>query len=105
MSGEKLAMDQRDLLSAKRLWDELHYIRSFVEVNGKHNQWLRYENVKVPFCMESFVALMQNNICLNAEGKECKIENMKWRIWEDYATISYRVREKYTNNLQLKYIT
>lgn len=105
MSGSKLAMGQRDILSARRLWEELHYIKSFVEIGGKHNQWFRYEQVKVPFCMESFVTLMNNNICLTPDGKECKIETFKWRIWEDYATINHRVKEKYTNNLRIKYIT
>lgn len=105
MKGSKLAMNQRSILSAKKLWDDLHYIRSFTEVNGHHNQWLRFETVKVPFCMESFISLMNSNFLNTPDGKEIMIESLKWRIWEDYATINYRVKEKYTNNLKIKYVT
>lgn len=104
MSGSKLAMNQKSLLSARRLWDELHYIRSFVEINGVHNQWWKYEQVKVPFCWHNFIELMDSNFCNTVDGEPCKIETLKWRVWEDFATIDYRVRKKYTNNLRLKYI-
>lgn len=104
MAGGNLAMNQRDLLSAKRLWNELHYITSFVEINGNHNQWIRFSNVKVPFCMKSFVTLVGNNMCYDPNTKECKIENFKWKVWDDYATMNFRIKEKYTNNVQLKYL-
>lgn len=104
MEGSKLATNQRQLLSSKRLWEELHFITSFVELNGIHNQWIRFESIKVPFCMESFISLMDSNFCYSPENKECKIENFKWRVWEDYATMNFRIKEKYTNNLKLNYI-
>lgn len=104
MSGDKLANNQREIFDAKVLWDELHYIRSFVEVNGIHNQWFRFDNVKVPFCWEDFLTLMENNTCLDVNGEENKIENFKWKVWEDFATIDFRVRRKYTNNLKLTYV-
>jgi hypothetical protein len=105
MKGNKLASNQRDLLSAQRLWNELHYISSLAEVNGHHNQWLRYEKVKVPFCIEDFVSLMDNNYCQDSEGKSAMVERLKWRSWENWAEIDYRIKEKYTDNLKLKYVT
>lgn len=104
MSGDKLANDQRGILDAQNFWNEFHYIRSFADVNGKHNQWMRYENVKVPFCWHDFVKLIENNICANPDGLEAKIETLKWKVWEDYATMNFRVRKKYTNNLKLTYV-
>lgn len=104
VKGEKLAKNQRDLLGAQRLWDELHFINSFVEVNGEFNQYYRYKNVRVPFCFEDFVVLLENNNCKTTEGEEAEIELLKWRVWEDYAVIDYRVKRKYTQNLRLKFL-
>lgn len=104
MQGAKLAKDQRPKLAARRLWDELHFINSFAEVNGEHNQFYRFENVKVPFCLEDFVNLLNNNSCKTEQGEEAKIESLKWTVWENSAVISYRVKKKYTNNLSIKYL-
>lgn len=104
MEGNKLAKDQRDKLSAKRLWDELHYINSFAEINGVHNQYYRYEGVKVPFCMGDFVSLLNNNGCKTKEGDFAKIEALKWKVWDNTAVIDYRVKKKYTGNLKIKYV-
>lgn len=104
VSGANLARSQRDILSSRRLWDELHYINSFAEVNGDHNQYLRYEGVKVKFCMSDFVTLLNNNYCKTVDGEEAMIESLKWKVWQDYAIIDYRVKKKYTNNLKITYI-
>lgn len=104
MNGNKLAKNQRDKLSAKRLWEELHYINSFAEINGVHNQYFRYENQKVPFCIEDFVNLLNNNNCKTKDGEQAKIESLKWKVWDNTAIINYRVKKKYTNNLSIKYI-
>ena len=104
MSGDRLAKDQRVILSARKLWDDLHFINSFAEINGEHNQYKRYFGVKVPFCEEDFLALIDNNNCLTSDGQEAEIELLKWKAWEDYAIIDYRVKSKYTDNLQIKFI-
>jgi hypothetical protein len=104
MSGSKLAQDQRDKLSATRLWNELHFINSFAEINGVHNQYYRYEKVKVPFCLGDFVDLLNNNNCKTINGERAKIETLKWRVWDNTAIIDYRVKKKYTNNLSIKYV-
>lgn len=104
MKGGKLAKNQRQIVSARTLWEELHYINSFAEINGEHNQWIRYEKVKVPFCIEDFIDLLDNNFCKTADGQEARVERLKWKIWNDYAIIDYRVKRKYTDNLKIKYI-
>lgn len=104
MQGSQLKANQRQILAARKLWDDLHYINSLAEVNGHHNQWLRFENVKVPFCIKDFVSLMENNTGTDAEGRDALIESFKWQVWNDTAVINFRVKEKYTNNLKLKYV-
>lgn len=101
MSGDKLAKNQRDLLDAKRLWEELHFINSFVEVNGEHNQYWRYLKVKVPFCMKDFISLVDNHYCKTKEGDVAMIESLIWKVWQNYATIDYRVKEKHSTNFKL----
>ncbi len=104
MAGGKLANNQREIVSATTLWNELHYINSFAEVNGEHNQYMRYEKVKVPFCTENFIALLDNNNCQTEDGKPAIIEKLKWKSWENTAVIDYRVKQKYTDNLKIEYI-
>lgn len=104
MSGGKLAKDQRSKLGAIKLWNELHYINSFAEINGIHNQYFRYKKVKVKFCMEDFISLLDNNFCSTKEGEKAKIERIEWKVWQDYAIIDYRINKKYTNNLKVKII-
>lgn len=104
MEGSKLAKDQRLKLGAKTLWEELHYVNSFAEINGVHNQYYRYEKVKVPFCMGDFVDLLENNNCKTLAGDFAKIESLKWRVWDNTAILDYRVKKKYTNNLKVKYV-
>lgn len=105
MNGGKLAMNQREILSAEKLWEDLHYISSFVEIKGSHNQWLRFEQVKVPFCIEDFITLLDNHFCKTSDGKDAMIETLKWRVWDNTAVIDYRINEKYTENLKIKYVT
>lgn len=104
MGGDKLAQDQRAKLSATKLWHDLHFINSFAEINGVHNQYYRYEKAKVPFCMGDFVTLLNNNNCKTVEGDYAKIEALKWKVWDNTAEIDYRVKRKYTNNLTIKYV-
>ena len=104
MNGGRLAKKQRDILGAGKLWDELHFINSFAEINGAHNQYYRYKGVKVPFCLEDFITLLNNNNCRTINGERAKIESLVWRVWDNSAVIDYRVNKKYTNNLRLKYI-
>ncbi len=104
MSGSKLATNQRGLLASKKLFDDLHFIKSFVEINGVHNQYYRCKNVKVPFCWEDYLNLLDKHFCKDSNGKDAMIEMLKWRSWENHAFIDYRVKEKYTNNLKAKYI-
>lgn len=104
MAGSKVARDQRVKLSATKLWNDLHFINSFAEVSGVHNQYYRYKGAKVPFCMEDFVTLLENNNCKTLEGLFAKIETLKWKVWDNTAEIDYRVKKKYTNNLRVKYV-
>lgn len=105
MNGSVLANDQRKELSALSLWEKYHYINSFAEIKGVHNQWRRYLGQKVPMAIEDFEILLKNNIIKSDDGKDILIENVVYNPSETTAIIDYRVKEKYSNNLKIEIIT
>lgn len=104
MNGSKLAVDQRKLLGAKTFWDLYHYINSFAEINGIHNQWLKMPQMRMPIKEEDLEKILNNNFLTSPEGKRAMIEVLKWNPDAGTATIDYRVNEKYTNNLKVDYV-
>lgn len=104
MTGNKLTTDQRADLSATLLWDNYHYINSFAEVNGIHNQFWRFKELPVPMSLEEFAMLLENNEVTDLDGNECIIEKMEYQPQRGRALLDYRVRKKYTNNLKVDYV-
>lgn len=104
MNGSKLATDQRGIINARKNWDKYHFINSFAEINGKHNQWYRFEQVRVPMTLEDFEKIIDNHIGLNEKGDKFVIEQMKYLPEGRYAVIDFRINKKYTNNLKIDYV-
>jgi len=102
MSGNKLANNQRQVLDAKVLWEKFHFINSFAEYNGKHNQFWRFEGQRVPMSKEEFNELTENNFCVDDQGNEVQIEKIIYSPSKTTAVIDYRVKKKYTNNLKVE---
>jgi len=105
MSGDTLAQNQRTLLSAEKLWDDYHYIESFVTINGSNNQQFIYSEQTIPFCPENFVSLIDNNFVETEEGEKAEIISLNWVVEADRATITYRVFRVYDNNLEIQKLT
>jgi len=104
MQGSRLARNQRSLISARLLWDKYHFINSFAEFNGRHNQFYRFLNQRVPMTLEQFSLLLDNNIFTDREGRQVQIELVTYNPFETTAFVNFRVRRKYTNNLQIQII-
>lgn len=104
MSGNKLAPNQREILGAKKLWEKYHFIASFAEINGIHNQWLRYPPVRIPITEEEILTIFDNNFMNTADGKRAMIEKLVWQPDKGTAIVNYRVNEIYTNNLNLTFL-
>lgn len=102
MSGSKLKKGQRDLLSAKNIFNNYHYSNSFVPINNEHNQWKKLPEKNIPFSKEDFVLLSQSNYCFTEDGKEARVDYLKWNPYKGIATIKGRVKEIYTNNLKIR---
>lgn len=104
MAGNSLANDQRDLLSAKKLWEFYHFPKSFVTINGKNNQQKLIKEQTIDFCTQDFLSLTNNNFAETSEGEKAEITNLEWFIEENKATVSYRVFSVYDTNLKLTFL-
>lgn len=104
MSGNKLATKQRSVVDVRKLWDNYHFINSFAEYQGSHNQWWRFEQQPVPMSIEEFKTLLDNNFATDGQGSEYLIEKAVFRPYDNTAVIDYRVKRKFTNNLKIKLI-
>lgn len=105
MTGGKLATNQRELLSALYFWNTYHFINSFAEYQGKHNQWWRYLDQRVPMTIEEFAILIENNRSQDNEGNDVLIERVTYSPATTSAVVDFRIRKKYTENLNVKLIT
>ena len=104
MQGGKLAGNQRQLLDTKLLWDKYHFINSFAEYQGVHNQFYRYKDAPVPMTIEEFAILLDNNLATDSNGAEYRIEKVVYKPYKGTAKIDYRLKKKYTNNLKIEFV-
>jgi hypothetical protein len=104
LSGQSLKLNQRDIFSARKLWDDFHFINSFKEINGVHNQYWLYQEQKIPFCFSDFVSLLDTNKVKTVNGEDAEIESIEWNVWEDFALINYRVNRLYDDNFNIEYL-
>lgn len=91
------------MVNATYLWNNFHYVDSFVPTASKPNanQWIRKKIERVPFTWEDFLKVKNNNRIFDAQGNVAKIESLRWNVYEQLADIEYRVNILYTKNLQL----
>lgn len=61
------------------------------------NHWLRF-NARIPFCKEDFDKIVRNNIFFDNIGQVAKIESLKWRLYQNWATINWRVNKLFSVN-------
>ena len=95
MQGGKLAGNQRQLLDTKLLWDKYHFINSFAEYQGVHNQFYRYKDAPVPMTIEEFAILLDNNLATDSDGAEYRIEKVVYKPYKGTAKIDFRLKKKY----------
>jgi hypothetical protein len=96
----KLHILNSQIVSAKYLYDNYHFIESFVPSTDRPNgnQYIIKEYEKVPFCFEDYQNVKQNNsIFVGSEKGE--IENLKWNPYQQHADMRVRISKLYTTNL------
>jgi len=104
MNGSMLAPNQRDKVNSVLLYDDFHFINSFVVTNGKHNQWETF-TMPLKICRNTVEELLINNFAKTPNGEDAEITNLVWTMEEDSGSIEYRVNTLYTTNLEQTFIT
>jgi len=104
MSGDILSPNQRDKVNAVLLYDDFHFINSFVVTNGKHNQWETF-SMPLKICRSTVSELLINNFAKTPAGDPAEITNLIWTMEEDSGSIEYRVNTLYTTNLEQTFLT
>lgn len=104
MSGSNLALNQRTLINAKLLYDNYHFINSHAPINGIHNQFWIYKDIRVPMDLEDFDALVETNKFFDPNGVRVQMDRAVYLPEKGTATIDFRVNKLYTNNLTQDYV-
>ena len=104
MRGQQM---QKTQISAKSLWDNFHFIESFAEITdtatGKiiHNQHVLQTGEKIPFCLDDWNKLLNNNKFNTVNGQTGEIISIDWDFQQGIANISYKIKQLYTKNIIL----
>lgn len=99
MSGNKLAIDDREGLSARYLWDNYLNYDSFTQDNYKRQRKV-FENIEIPFSYSDYKNVTKNSYFITSNGKRGKFTSLEWFIEEDKAEASFWVEDVYTRNLK-----
>ena len=102
IENEQLDINQ---VSAKLLWDNFHFIESFAEITqgGQvfHNQNILRTSEKVPFCLNDWNQLLNNNKFTTTSGQTGEIISIDWDFQKGVANIQYKIKQVYTKNIKL----
>jgi len=93
--------------SAQLLWEDFHFIESFVEVLDSstglltHNQYLILEAEKVDFDLDNWNEILNNNKFTTEDGRTGEIISIDWNFQIGTANIQYKIKQLYTKNIKL----
>ena len=100
--ANKIYSTHKSYLSAKYLWNNYHYVNSFVPSASlpNANQW-KIKTINCRFSLNDFLLVKNNNRIFDSNGNKCLIDKLKWNPYNQYAEITYRSNELYTSNLNI----
>lgn len=101
----KLEKNHRDLWSAKYLYDEYHYVNSFVKevADDQYNQYKVYQKIKMNASFEDFLKIINNNIATDEDGNRVVFDSILYNFGGGYWEADYRVQYEYSTNLKETY--
>jgi hypothetical protein len=104
----KLEKNHRDLWSAKYLYEEYHYVNSFVKevADDQYNQYKVYQKIKMNASFEDFLKIINNNIATDEDGKDGNrvvFDSILYNFGGGYWEADYRVQYEYSTNLKETY--
>jgi len=89
-------------VDAEYLWDNYHFIDSFVKTASRPNanQYKIYSIEKDVFCYDDFVKVKNSNFIQNSEGQDGEIISIRWNVEDQVAEIKYKINELYDQYLK-----
>jgi hypothetical protein len=102
-TSKKIPNTNRTYLCAKYLYQNYHYIDSFV-ANGFGGQYEIYEGKTIPFCLHDFLKTVECGMFTTVDGLQGKFDSIIWNFTQNYAKVDYRIQKPYTKNLQEVFI-
>lgn len=100
MTGSKVRAAHKTIMSAKVLHDKYYFINSFTPIPFNHNQYRRFQRLKIRFCFEDYITLSENPGFTTVDGQEGKFEKIEGHPDSGFAEVDIRIKEVYTNNLR-----
>lgn len=102
----KIHVDNWKLMTAKALYENFYFSRSFAPSQSKPNanQYYLYTYQNVPFYFNDYLKVKQNNCIFTADRQETIVNSLKWNIWNQKAEIKLRINKLYTNNFKITYL-
>jgi len=97
----KISTQNALLINAKYLY--LNYFKSSSLVSGKY-QFKYYKNVVIPFGFTDFLKTIEFGWFKDKDANIGKFDKISCNFNNDFATVDYRIRYKYTNNLKETFI-
>lgn len=96
-----LAADNSISYATKTYLDAGHIMTTFhaEQLATRGNQYYTYKNREIPMCCEDFKKIKGNNIITTFDKHKGRIDSLKWNLYKETATIDYRVKRNFTNNL------
>jgi len=101
----KMQANNRDIWSAKYLYEEYHYVNSFVEdiADDQYNQYKVYQKIKMNASFEDFLKIINNNIATDEDGNRVVFDSILYNFGGGYWEADYRIQYQYTTNLRETY--
>ena len=93
-------------ITAQELWEKFHFIESFAEITDANNQVFHNQHIlltaeKIPFCLDDWNQLNNNNKFTTTAGQKGEIISIEWDFQKGVANIEYKIKQVYTKNLKL----
>lgn len=99
IKNNKVAVDNREKITAKYYYDNFINYDSFVQ-NNFQRQRKNYEGVEIPFCYADYKEVLQNSYFTTNNGERGRITSLVWSLGADTAQIDFYIEDIYTRNLK-----
>jgi hypothetical protein len=95
----KLSDRNEEVINSLYLYENFYKVNSFV--GNDPNQYKIYSVSDVPFCINDYNNVKDNNRILFTDGiTPAEIISLKWNPYKQTADIEFKIKEKYTDNLK-----